>query len=281
MPAPTKSKSAKPPHSSNAARATSRKKVDRQFVTALARGLAVMRCFDALHPELGTSEIAAMVKLPQPTAWRLCYTLQELGYLVQSPGTEKLRVGMGVLGLGQSSIASIDIGQLVLPELMQIAKATGAAVTLGVIDQGEVLIVQRAQGDGPLLVNLSIGSRLPVATSAAGWAYLAALPKKAQADLLQELRYQYSGRWSDLRTAIEAAESSYKTAGFVLNDGFYHPGVKAVGAPAFDKQGRCVYVVTCGGPSLKPKNLRDEVGPRIAALGQKMTAALAGRSSNS
>ena len=90
MPAPKKSPS---PSTSKAA-------ADRQFVTALGRGLAVLRCFDAMRTQLGTTEIAQMTKLPQPTVWRLCYTLQQLGYLVQAPDSDKLRIGMAVLGLG-------------------------------------------------------------------------------------------------------------------------------------------------------------------------------------
>ena len=143
---------------------------DRQFVTALGRGLAVLRCFDATRTQLGTTEIAQMTNLPQPTVWRLCYTLQQLGYLMQAPDSDKLRIGMAVLGLGQYALGSTDIGEMVLPELIQISKLTSAAVSLGVVDQDDILIVKRAQGDGPLVLNMSMGSRLPILTSSAGWA---------------------------------------------------------------------------------------------------------------
>lgn len=49
---------------------------DRQFVASLAKGLEVLRCFTPARPELGTSEIARLTGMPQPTVWRLCYTLQ-------------------------------------------------------------------------------------------------------------------------------------------------------------------------------------------------------------
>ena len=56
--------------------------------------MSVLRCFDALHTQLGTTEIAHMTKLPQPTVWRLCYTLQQLGYLVQAPDSDKFSYKM-------------------------------------------------------------------------------------------------------------------------------------------------------------------------------------------
>lgn len=252
--------------------------VDRQFVTALARGMSVLRCFDAMHTQLGTTEIAQMTKLPQPTVWRLCYTLQQLGYLVQAPDNDKLRIGMAVLGLGQYALTSTDIGEMVLPEMTQIAKLTGAAVSLGIVDQGDILIVKRAQGDGHLLNNLSVGSRLPIATTAAGWAYLACLPSQAREETLQKLRYQVSSRWTSLRTSVEEAVACMASNGFVFNEGLYHPGVTAVAAGAFDKQGKPQYVVSCGGPNLKPKFMREDIGPRIGRLARRITVALAGRS---
>ena len=63
----------------------------------------------------------------------------------------------------------------------------------------------------------------------------------------------------------------------MFNEGFYHPDVNAVGSPAFDKSGKPQYVVTCGGPNLKAKFMRDEIGPRLARLSRKITVALAGR----
>ncbi|MDH3232081.1 MAG: helix-turn-helix domain-containing protein, partial [Alphaproteobacteria bacterium] len=54
---------------------------DRQFVTALARGLEVLRAFQEGGP-LGNQEIARRTGLPKPTVSRLTHTLKQLGYIV-------------------------------------------------------------------------------------------------------------------------------------------------------------------------------------------------------
>ena len=54
---------------------------DRQFVTALARGLDILRAFHAGEGMLGNQEIAHRTGLPKPTVARLTHTLTELGYL--------------------------------------------------------------------------------------------------------------------------------------------------------------------------------------------------------
>jgi len=54
---------------------------DRKFITALARGLEVLRVFTPTEGLLGNGEIAERTGLPKPTVSRLTYTLTKLGYL--------------------------------------------------------------------------------------------------------------------------------------------------------------------------------------------------------
>ena len=87
---------------------------DRQFVTALARGLALLECFTPEQPELSGSELAKRAKLPQPTVWRLCHTMLKLGVLVSVNG-DRMRPGLAALRLGHSAIAGFTIAELAQP----------------------------------------------------------------------------------------------------------------------------------------------------------------------
>ena len=54
---------------------------DRRFVSALARGMAILRCFSAANAGGPT----VRRRLPRPTISRLTYTLTRLGYLSTRP----------------------------------------------------------------------------------------------------------------------------------------------------------------------------------------------------
>lgn len=58
---------------------------DRQFVTALARGLELLRCFTPSESVLGNQELARKTGLPKPTITRMTHTLTRLGYLKYLP----------------------------------------------------------------------------------------------------------------------------------------------------------------------------------------------------
>jgi hypothetical protein len=72
---------------------------DRQFVTALARGLDILRAFHAGEGMLGNQEIAHRTGLPKPTVARLTHTLTELGYLNYIRRFRKYELGASVLAL--------------------------------------------------------------------------------------------------------------------------------------------------------------------------------------
>jgi DNA-binding IclR family transcriptional regulator len=102
---------------------------DRQFVVALARGVAILRCFSPAQPELGTSDIARMTALPQPTVWRLCHTLRRLGVLVPGRDPARLRVGFGLLSLGYAAVLKGGVAEAAQPAMQAIADRFGLAVS--------------------------------------------------------------------------------------------------------------------------------------------------------
>ena len=70
---------------------------DRLFVTALARGLAVLAAFRSGEPQLSNQDLASRTSLPKSTVSRLTYTLTQLGYLDQDASTGRYQLGLAVL----------------------------------------------------------------------------------------------------------------------------------------------------------------------------------------
>jgi len=85
---------------------------DRQFVTALARGLEILSCFKARDRFLSNQDIAQRANLPKPTVTRLCHTLVQLGYLNYSDARSKYFLANKVLSLGNAFLSNIEIRQI-------------------------------------------------------------------------------------------------------------------------------------------------------------------------
>ncbi|MDP9094947.1 MAG: IclR family transcriptional regulator [Pseudomonadota bacterium] len=243
---------------------------DRQFVTALARGLRILGCFHPARSSLTVTEIAAELGLPQPTAWRLCQTMLSLGYLTANDAG-RLRPALAVLRLGYATLSELPLAELARPYLQELADAFGGAAGMAVCDGHDMRFVQRCESASQLVLNLRIGSRVPVATSAVGWAYLAGLP---EADW--DAASGSPAAWAAAKPEFRSAFARYATDGFIINPGVLHPGYNTAAVPVMGPDGTPALTLNCGGAGsvLSVAKLRTEVGPRLRALAALIAASL-------
>lgn len=239
---------------------------DRQFVVALARGLEVLRCFSAQTRMLGTTEIAGRSGLPQPTVWRLCYTLQKLGYLVVAPDRDKLMLGPAALALGGAALAGQESLDVARPAMQAFADRYRGAVALGRRDQDSIVYLLRCQGDSDLLMNFRIGTRIPLFASAIGGAWIASAVGAERQALLDA---------APDRDWLDDVLAQYAQGGFVLHGRPAHHINTVATALVLDGQDR--YVLNCGGPAslLSPETMQGEVGPALVRLAAELRPAFA------
>jgi DNA-binding IclR family transcriptional regulator len=255
--------------------ATEREK-DRQYVTALARGLDILRCFTRDTPVLGTAEIARMTGLPQPTVWRLCYTLIQEGYLVHDDRGDKLRPGIPVLSLGYAAIAGTPLAQLARADMQAIALRHQGAVSLGMRDGASMVYLQRCQGSSIVLRDLDVGSRVPLASSVTGWAYMAGLGDKEREALFDELGTLEPQRWPELLPKIRLALEDFAHTGYVVNIGSLHAQINAVAVPVLSEDGSVLLSLSAGGISqVFTLEKLKEVGVELQQLAARLRPALA------
>jgi DNA-binding IclR family transcriptional regulator len=220
-----------------------------QFVAALAKGLGVLQCFSPSTPELGSSEIARMTGMPQPTVWRLCSTLIQLGFLVVVPGRQTMRPGISLLGLGQAVLSGLPIGELALTDMQSMASRYEGAVSLGARDGLSMLFLQRCQGSAIIVADLRVGSRIPIATSATGWAYLAALDAVTRKKLISELSASLGKQWSVIEPKLATALRQFAKLGYVVSKGSSNARINAVAVPVKSPDGSVILSLSSAGIS--------------------------------
>ena len=153
---------------------------DRNFVTALARGLEILRCFGENERSLTNSEIAERTGLPKATVSRLTHTLCVLEYLAADPRDGSYRLSAGVLHLGFSVLAAMDIGERAKQEMRSLRDGPNSYITVALAEQHHLDAVYLATSNSREGVTLAIrvGSRLPIFHSAIGRAILVGMSEE-------------------------------------------------------------------------------------------------------
>ena len=252
---------------------------DRKFVTALARGLEVLRCFHPRDGFLSNQEIAERTNLPKPTVTRLTYTLCQLGYLMQIPRLGKYQLAPGTITLGYAALANLGIRHVAREFMDQAAEALAAPVALGVLDRSKALYVGISRGSATFTVQLEIGSRIPLVETAMGQALLVSLPEAEREEHLALAVDKHPEKGMLLRKTMDRAVADYEQYGFVVSTGEWRPNIFAAGAPLVAADGSGTYAFNCGAPPhhFPPERLYNEVGPVMASLVRVVDDALNGR----
>ena len=251
---------------------------DPQFVTALARGLDVLRAFRKGDMPLGNQELAKRTTLPKATVSRLTYTLSRLGYLDYWPDSSRYSLSAGALALGFTALGSLGIRDVARPFMQELADYTGVAVALGARDRFAMVYIGHCRGEIPVHIDLDVGSHIKLAASAMGRAYIAGLPTLEREKLMEQLAAREGERWPKLRAGIEQAVEDLGTRGFVLSAGDWQAEVSAVGVPLFFGGGPLRFALNCGGPTfVTPRDkLVEDYGPRLVEVAARIKRSMGG-----
>jgi DNA-binding IclR family transcriptional regulator len=247
-------------------------------VGTLLRGLSILKCFAESNAELGASEIARLTRLPQPTVWRLCRTLQNEGYLVADPGGTRFRPGVAVLGLGFAVLNRLSFAEHARPELMRIAADFQSVAGIAAPERGAMRVIQRVQSpDAMLIFNIRLAQAFPIATSSSGWAYLAALDERARRAVIATLAKEQKDAWRKAQRDFQSALATYRDSGVLINIETYHPGMSSISVPLVSPKTGSIFCLYCSGLSslLTRDVLANKLAPRLKKVAATLRLALA------
>lgn len=241
---------------------------DRQFVTALARGLELLRCFRPGESCLTNSEMAKRTGMPKPTVSRLTYTLTRLGYLNFLAEQCRYQLGAGVLALGHTLLANLEVRKLARPAMQELAEYAQCSVATGIRDRLHMVYVEACRGSAAVTLRRDAGSRIPLATTAMGKAYLCGLPQGERDFLMDHIRLHAETNWPTIKADIEQGFKDYQDRGFVLSSGLWDTNISAVGVPLIDPDLAKTTAFNCGGPAflLPQEKLVGDLGPRLVQM---------------
>jgi IclR family pca regulon transcriptional regulator len=249
-------------------------------VQSLAKGFKVLHAFTAQEPELTMAEVARKAGMDNATAFRFLNTLVSIGYIEKVEGSRCFRLSLKVLDLGFHAIARSDLRTHARPILRSLVGELNEAASIGVLDGSSVMYVERVQaGLTQLGVDVRIGSRVPVYSTAVGQAILAWLPREMQLQVLsgQPLIKLTDTTITDL-DALLARLEDIRSVGYALSDGETVAGLYVLAVPVLDIDGIPVAALSVAAPAHRNSlhhfrdNTLDAVVSAAAQLAKSLQA---------
>ena len=141
-------------------------------------------------------------------------------------------------------------------------------MALGARQRLSMVCVEVCKGNAVLALNMEVGMRLPLATSAIGRGYLAVCGDTERAELLDQLKELDHVAWPTLKQGIDKALSMYQQIGVCNSFGEWQPDVNGIAVGFRPGNGLPPMAINCGAPAFKASAdyLLGEVRPRLVEL---------------
>jgi IclR family transcriptional regulator, pca regulon regulatory protein len=212
------------------------------FVQSLERGLAVIRAFDADHPELTLSEVARETGLTRAAARRFLHTLVHLGYM-RSDG-RRFALRPKILELGYAYLSSQSLPEIAAPHLEQLVEKVHESSSVSVLDGDDVVYVARVPTRRIMTVAIAVGTRFPAFATSMGRVLLAGrsddwLDGYLLSTPLKALTPRTIAEPARLREAL----LRIRRQGWALVDQELEEGLRSVAAPIHDGDGQVIAAV--------------------------------------
>ncbi|MGF6779553.1 IclR family transcriptional regulator [Paraburkholderia sp. GAS334] len=243
----SKAPHASPPLSANVADTpeTPEKPGD-SYVQSFARGLAVIRAFNAERPEQTLTDVAAAAGLTRAGARRILLTLQTLGY-VETEG-RLFRLTPKILDLGFAYLTSMPFWNLAEPVMEELSGKVHESCSAAVLDRTEIVYVLRVPTHKIMTINLSIGSRLPAYCTSMGRVLLSALDDETlDATLSSTPLYAHTPRTVTDKEELKKLIAQVRRQGWAIVDQELEGGLISLSAPIRNRQGRVIAAMNISG----------------------------------
>lgn len=238
---------------------------DPRIIASLQRALDILSLFGSQSPELGITDIAKALNLHKSTAAGLVYTLQRNGYIAQNPVNRRYHLGLQLIERAGVLLDQIEIRKIAMPELEHLRDWSSESVNLAILEENQVIYIERLLTDKSLGFRNHIGKRAWPHSTALGKAILSHLPPHLAREILES--YPLAAMTPNTITDIDALMGQFRAfydQGYAIEREENEIGGLCISAPIHNHSANPVAAVSVSFPLSR----LDET--MIAAYGAKI-----------
>jgi DNA-binding IclR family transcriptional regulator len=221
-------------------------------VQVLDRALDILRVLGESKSDCSLAELCAALKLHKSTVHRLVMVLEQHRLVDKHPQTGRYRLGLRLFELGSRAVSVLDLGERSRPFLNQVLYETQETVHLCILDQGEVVYLEKLEPQRSVRLASRVGRRAPAYCTSVGKAMLSELPEEELNSIVRRFGLKRITP-NTITTATELRQElkEIRARGYSIDDEENEEGVRCVGAVVRDFSGRPVGAISVSGPAFR------------------------------
>jgi IclR family transcriptional regulator, pca regulon regulatory protein len=245
---------------------------DPNFMTSLARGLAVIQAFSQRRHHLTISQVSTTTGLSRAAVRRCLYTLAKLGF-AGSDDNRHFFLRPRILALGHSYISSMPLATAAQPVLEHISHLLHESCSIATLDGVEIVYIARANVTRIMSIDLGVGSRLPAFCTSMGRAILASLPPEELESVLARVEFKrYTERTITNPAKLTQVLRQIRRDGYSIIDQELEHGLRSMAVPIQNPSGKVVAALNIGAHAQRVsiQEMQTKFLPQLRAAAQEL-----------
>jgi len=245
---------------------------DPNFMTSLARGLAVIQAFSQRRHHLTISQVSTTTGLSRAAVRRCLYTLSKLGF-AGSDDNRHFFLRPRILALGHSYISSMPLATAAQPVLEHISHLLHESCSIATLDGVDIVYIARANVTRIMSIDLGVGSRLPAFCTSMGRAILANLPPEELESVLARVEFKrYTERTITNPAKLTQALRQIRREGYSIIDQELEHGLRSMAVPIQNPSGKVVAALNIGAHAQRVsiQEMQTKFLPHLRAAAQEL-----------
>lgn len=222
-------------------------------VLSVDKALLILKLLADKGKGMKLTEIADELDINKSTLHGIISTLRFHGFVDQDEKTQKYRLGLYLIDLGDITGKSLDIIQISSPIIDAVSAKVQETVHIGKLDSSklDVIYVNKKESKQSMRIFTSIGARNPSYCTGVGKVMLAYSNNEVLENVLKSEFQRYTDNTIIDKEAFRQRLKQYKTQGYAIDNEEYSIGLKCVAAPIFNFRGEPVYGISISGPTVR------------------------------
>jgi len=244
-------------------------------VQSIERIFDIIELLSKSRDGMALSDIGRQLDLHKSTVHRLMAVLKERGYIEQHPETSAYRIGPRFIEISSLYLNNLEIKTEAEPYLRELSRTVGQTAFIAVLQDGEVVYIDKYEQYNSLRKYSIIGKRRPLYCTSLGKALLF---DKQDEEIRALVRPEQIKRFTpntveNSETFIEEIHMS-RQRGWAVDDQEEESGVQCAGAPVYDYRGHVIAAISVSWRIAETPAAFSEVGPHVVKTASAISARL-------
>jgi DNA-binding IclR family transcriptional regulator len=235
-------------------------------VRVLHKTLDILEILKSRESGYTLADLTRSVALPKATVYRILATLERRGYLDRSHDSG-YRLSAKMFDLQRQDSLEQTLSRAAQPVIERLVAAYKETVNLGMLNAGEVVVINTVESPLGVRMSSKIGNRRHLHTTALGKCFLAGLPDKEVSRLIRLKGLpRLTANTIVTKGGLLAELEHVRNQGYAMDDQENELDGRCIGAPIQAADGRVLAAVSISGPVFRmDMKLAKSLAPPLKA----------------